>query len=129
MSCKNRIVTSEYVSHGHPDKLADTIADTILQEIYYQDKNARTGIEVMVKDTTGVLGGEVTTTAKIDYETVVRSVFNHVVYPDNHKLTPDNINVINLIGEQSPEISVMVDKENGVIGAGDQGFAVGYASN
>lgn len=129
MNCKNRIVTSEYVAHGHPDKLADFIADSILQEIYFQDRNARTGIEVMVKDNTVVLGGEITTTAKVDYETVVRSVFNHVVYPDNHHLTPDNIKVINLIGEQSPEISAMVDKENGVIGAGDQGFAVGYANN
>jgi len=129
MNCKNRIVTSEYVAHGHPDKLADFIADSILQEIYFQDRNARTGIEVMVKDNTVVLGGEITTTAKVDYETVVRSVFNHVVYPDNHHLTPDNIKIINLIGEQSPEISAMVDKKNGVIGAGDQGFAVGYASN
>ena len=129
MNCKKRTVTSEYVAHGHPDKLADLIADSILQEIYFQDRNARTGIEVMVKDNTVVLGGEITTTAKVDYETVVRSVFNHVVYPDNHHLTPDNIKIINLIGEQSPEISAMVDKKNGVIGAGDQGFAVGYASN
>lgn len=129
MNCKNRVVTSEYVAHGHPDKLADFIADSILQEIYVQDHNARTGIEVMVKDNTVVLGGEVTTTAKVDYDVVVRSVFNRVVYPDNHHLTPDNIKVINLIGEQSPEISAMVDRKDGVIGAGDQGFAVGYASN
>lgn len=130
MNCKKKIVTSEYVAHGHPDKLADIISDSILQEIYSQDKNARTGIETMVKDNTVVLGGEVKTTAVVDYENIVRNVFkNIVVYPHNHNLTPENIKIINLIGIQSPEISAMVDKEDGDIGAGDQGFCVGYASD
>ena len=129
MPCK-RWITSEYVAHGHPDKLADFISDSILQEIYFQDWNARTGIETMVKNNTVVLGGEIKTTAKVDYETIVRDVFaKHVIYPENHHLLPDDIKIINLIGEQSPEISAMVDNETGIIGAGDQGFAVGYAIN
>ena len=130
MELKNKIVTSEYVAHGHPDKLADIISDSILQEIYNQDENARTGIETMVKDNVVVLGGEVKTTAVVDYESIVRKVFeSDVKYPWNHNLTPDNIKIINLIGQQSSEISTMVDKENGEIGAGDQGFCVGYASS
>jgi S-adenosylmethionine synthetase len=130
MDLRNKIVTSEYVAHGHPDKLADIISDSILQEIYNQDENARAGIETMVKDNVVVLGGEVKTTAVVDYETIVRNVFeNDVKYPSNHNLTPDNIKIINLIGQQSPEISAMVDKEDGEIGAGDQGFCVGYASS
>lgn len=130
MDLRNKIITSEYVAHGHPDKLADIISDSILQEIYNQDENARAGIETMVKDNVVVLGGEVKTTAVVDYESIVRNVFeNDVKYPPNHNLTPDNIKIINLIGQQSPEISAMVDKEDGEIGAGDQGFCVGYASS
>lgn len=129
MGCKNKIVTSEYVSYGHPDKLADQIADQILYDISLVDKNVRAGIEVMVKDNIVVLGGEISTTADINYDTCVRKVFDDIGYPQNHHLTPSDIKVINLIGKQSPEISTMVDKENGTIGAGDQGFCVGYASN
>lgn len=129
MSCKNKTITSEYVSWGHPDKLADQIADQILTDISKIDPNVRAGIEVMVKDNIVVLGGEITTTAKdINYELSVKKVFEDISYPSNHNLTSDKIKVINLIGKQSPEISSMVDKSNGILGAGDQGFMVGYAS-
>lgn len=130
MSCKNKTITSEYVSWGHPDKLADQIADQILFDISLVDKNVRAGIEVMVKDNIVVLGGEITTTVEnFNYEASVRHVFDEVNYPANHHLKPEDIKVINLIGKQSPEISAMVDKADGEIGAGDQGFCVGYASN
>lgn len=129
MPCKNRIITSEFVSYGHPDKLADQIADQILFDISLVDKDVRAGIEVMVKDNIVVLGGEISTVALIDYDACVRNVFNTVGYPPNHHLDVDDIKVINLIGKQSPEISAMVDKADGEIGAGDQGFCVGYASN
>lgn len=129
MSCKNKTITSEYVSYGHPDKLADQIADQILYDISLVDKNVRAGIEVMVKDNIVVLGGEISTTAELNYDACVRNVFNEVNYPSNHHLMPSDIKVINLIGKQSAEISAMVDKVDGEIGAGDQGFCVGYASN
>ena len=129
MSCKNKVITSEYVSFGHPDKLADQIADAILDELLKQDKNTRSGIEVLVKDNVVVLGGEVRTTAIVNYDAVVKRVFEDVHYPASHGLKPEQIKVINLIGKQSIEIHQGVDKSETNIGAGDQGFCVGYASN
>lgn len=124
-----RTVISEYVGLGHPDKVADLISDALLDEFLRYDTNTRAGIEVMIKDNIVVLGGEVKSTAQIDYEKVVRATIDSVDYPANHHLTGDDIKVINLIGKQSPEISRSVDQEGGVIGAGDQGFCVGFASN
>lgn len=125
---KNKLVTSEFVSFGHPDKIADQIADAILDAYLAVDKNVRTGIEVMVKDNIVVLGGEINSTATINYDTVVRSVFKNLNFPLNHHLTPSEIKIINLIGKQSEEIHSGVDKVD-EIGAGDQGFMVGYATN
>lgn len=125
---ENKLVTSEFVSYGHPDKIADQIADAILDAYLAVDKNVRTGIEVMVKDNIVVLGGEINSTATINYDTVVRSVFKNLNFPLNHHLTPSEIKIINLIGKQSEEIHSGVDKENEV-SAGDQGFMVGYATN
>lgn len=125
---KNKLVTSEFVSYGHPDKIADQIADAILDAYLAVDKNVRTGIEVMVKDNIVVLGGEINSTATINYDTVVRSVFKNLNFPLNHHLTPSEIKIINLIGKQSEEIHSGVDKVD-EIGAGDQGFMVGYATN
>lgn len=129
MSCKNKVITSEYVSFGHPDKLADQIADAILDGLIEQDKNTRAGIEVLVKDNIVVLGGELTTNAFVNYDSIVRGVFADVNYPESHGLKPEQIKIINLIGKQSQEIHQGVDKSDTVIGAGDQGFMVGYASN
>lgn len=125
----NKTIVSEFVSYGHPDKIADQIADAILDEYLKLDKNTRAGIEVMVKDNVVVLGGEISSKATVNYDTIVRYVFNDIKFPDNHHLNPDNIKIINLIGKQSPEIHQGVDKSETVIGAGDQGFMVGYASN
>lgn len=124
----NKLIASEFVSFGHPDKIADQIADAIVDNFFVRDRNARTGIEVMVKDNIVVLGGEVNSIAKVNFEEIVRDVYSELNFPPNHHLSPNEIKIINLIGKQSEEIHQGVDKENEV-GAGDQGFMVGYASN
>lgn len=124
-----RTVICEYVGVGHPDKVADQISDALLDAFLEKDSNTRAGIEVMIKDNIVVLGGEVKSTARIDYEQIVRQTVEGIGYPANHHLTGDDIKVVNLVGKQSPEISRSVDQENGIIGAGDQGFCVGFASN
>jgi S-adenosylmethionine synthetase len=124
-----KVITSEFVSWGHPDKIADQIADAILEKFLEKDKNVRTGIEVLVKDNIVVLGGEINSKSKIDYDATVREVFKNLPFPENHGLQPDNIKIINLIGKQSPEISQGVDPSEGVVNASDQGFMVGFASN
>jgi len=129
METKNQTKVCEYVSSGHPDKVADQISDALLDEYLKEDTHTRAGIEVMVKDNIVVLGGEVNTTAEINAEAVVRRVFSDLHYPANHHLSSNEIKVINLIGRQSPEISQSVDKSDGTVGAGDQGFMVGFASN
>lgn len=126
------IITSEFVSYGHPDKVADQISDALLDAYIEEDKNTRAGIETMIKDNVVVLGGEVKTNAHIDVEDVVRSAIDNVKYPSSHNLRGEDIKIINLIGKQSLEISKGVDKgleECSNIGAGDQGFVVGMASN
>ena len=122
-------IVSEYVSSGHPDKLADQISDNILDHYLKEDPNARCGIEVLVKDNIVVVSGEVNSSAKINVDEAVREVFSEVKYPPSHNLAPNNINVINLMGQQSPEISSGVLDGDKIIGAGDQGLMVGYASN
>ena len=71
-----KIITSEFVSSGHPDKIADVIGDALLDEYLKVDKDTRAGIEVMVKDNVVVLGGEVTSLAKIDYDTIIRNIYD-----------------------------------------------------
>lgn len=126
--CK-RTIASEYVSFGHPDKIADQISDAILDEFLKKDRNVRAGIEVMVKDNIVVLGGEINSTISVDYDSIVKSVYNRLNFPKNHHLSSDEIKVINLIGKQSTEIHNGVDKSETEIGAGDQGFCVGFASD
>lgn len=126
---RNRTVTSECVSAGHPDKIADRISDAILDAYLSEDMNVRAGIETMVKDNIVVLGGEVRSHATINHEKVVRGVFNRMKFPVDHHLRGGDIRVINLIGGQSNEIYSGLIKDNDIIGAGDQGFMVGYASD
>ena len=114
-----RLFSTEQISKYHPDKYADQISDAILTECLSQDKNSHCGIETMVKDNTVVLGGEITTNAKVDYIEVVRRVAAKLGY------TVDA--VINLIGKQSNEINEAVTAEK-KIGAGDQGIMFGYAT-
>ncbi len=124
-----KIIASEFVSSGHPDKIADVISDALLDEYLKVDKDTRAGIEVMVKDNVVVLGGEVSSSAKIDYDTVIRKIYDNYDFPSSHNLKGKDIKIINLIGKQSTEIHSGVDKSDTEIGAGDQGFVVGFASN
>lgn len=126
--CK-KVIASEFVSWGHPDKIADQISDALVDEFVKNDKNSRTGIEVMVKDNIVVLGGEVHSSAKVDYDSVVRRVFSTLNFSKEHHLSPSEIKIINLIGKQSPEIHQGVDQSEEIIGAGDQGFVCGFASD
>ena len=124
-----KTIVCEYVGFGHPDMVADQVSDALLDEFLKQDPNTRAGIEVMVKDNVVVLGGEVKSQGRIDYDSMVRRVFENLPYPANHHLSADEIKVLNLIGKQSPEISKGVDQANGVIGAGDQGWVAAMATN
>ena len=123
-----RLRTTEYVSNGHPDKVADQISDAILDEILKQDSNARVAVETMVKDNLVVLGGEINTKATVDYDSLIQNVVKDIGYinPD-HGFYYKNLTVINVIGKQSSEIHEAVDAEE--LGAGDQGFMVGYATS
>ena len=114
------IISTEQVSKYHPDKYADQISDAILTECLKQDKNSHCGIETMVKGTTVVLGGEITSNADVDYEKVVKKVANKLGYKVDA--------IVNLISKQSPEIQNAVDSDED-IGAGDQGIMFGYAVN
>ena len=120
--------TTEYVSYGHPDKVSDQISDAILDSILEEDENSRVAVEVMVKDNLVVLGGEINTTANPNYEKIVKSVVKDIGYinPD-HGFYYKNLTIINVIGKQSREIHSAVDSDE--LGAGDQGFMVGYATN
>ncbi len=126
-----RVFTSESVSEGHPDKMCDQISDSILDTILKQDTNARVACETLVKTGMVVLAGEITTTAQIEYEQVVRNVVNEIGY-DNSDVGFDGHNcaVINALGKQSPDIAQGVDRASKEDqGAGDQGMMFGYASN
>lgn len=123
------VFTSESVSEGHPDKMADQISDAILDTILKEDKYARVACETLVKTGAVVLAGEITTTANIDVEDVVRQTVNKIGY--NHSdlgFDGSTCAVINMIGKQSPEIAQGVDRQKPEDqGAGDQGLMFGYA--
>lgn len=126
-----RVFTSESVSEGHPDKMADQISDAILDAILEQDTSARVACETMVKTGMVVLAGEITTSAQIEYEKIVRDTVNDIGY-DNSDVGFDGHNcaVLNALGKQSPDIAQGVDrKSKEEQGAGDQGMMFGYASN
>ena len=123
--------TSESVSEGHPDKMADQISDAILDAVLAEDIKARVAIETMVKTGLAVVAGEVTTSAYVDLEEVVRGVILDIGY-DSSDLGFDGATcaVLNGIGKQSSDIAMGVDQgEDRQQGAGDQGMMFGYASN
>ena len=124
-----RTLAVEAVTIGHPDKVCDVIAGALVDAFVTGDKKSRCGIEVMMKDNIVVLGGEVYSSTIVDYDHIVRNVFNKIVYPANHGLSPDNIKIINLIGKQSMEIHNAVDISDEEIGGSDQGWMTGYATN
>ena len=125
------LFTSESVSEGHPDKMADQISDAILDAILAQDANARVACETLVKTGMVVLAGEITTDANIDYEHIVRETVNAIGYNGSGVgFDGGTCAVLNALGKQSPDIAMGVDREERENqGAGDQGLMFGYASN
>ncbi|OAQ14698.1 S-adenosylmethionine synthetase [Bibersteinia trehalosi Y31] len=125
------LFTSESVSEGHPDKIADQISDAVLDEILRQDPKARVACETYVKTGMALVGGEITTSAWVDVENLTRQVICDIGYThsemgfDGHSCA-----VLNAIGKQSSDINQGVDRENPLDqGAGDQGIMFGYATN
>lgn len=125
------LFTSESVSEGHPDKMADQISDAILDAILREDLNARVACETLVKTGAVVLAGEISTTANIDVERIVRDTVNGIGYHHSDLgFDGETCAVINMLGKQSPEIAQGVDRSDPEEqGAGDQGLMFGYASN
>ena len=130
---KNYLFTSESVSEGHPDKVADLVSDAILDEILKQDPVARVAAETLTSTNLVVLGGEITTTAKVDYEQIVRDTLKFIGYDNiDYGIDYKTCEVLIKYGIQSPDIAQGVD---GAFddpldqGAGDQGLMFGFASN
>jgi len=125
------LFTSESVSEGHPDKLADQISDAVLDALIARDKHARVACETMVKTGVAIVGGEITTSAWVDLEDLVRGVIKDIGYNSSDVgFDGDTCGVINIIGKQSVDIAQGVDRQSPEEqGAGDQGLMFGYASN
>ena len=127
----NYLFTSESVSEGHPDKVADQISDAVLDAIIKDDPKARVACETMVKTGTAIVSGEITTNTWIDLDELVRKVIIDIGY-DNSDVGFDGHScaVMSLIGKQSHDINMGVDRQSPEEqGAGDQGLMFGYASN
>lgn len=125
------VFTSESVSEGHPDKMADQISDAILDAIIADDPNARVAVETLVKTGIAIVAGEVRTNTYVDLEDIVRQVILDIGY-DSSDVGFDGATcaVLNAIGKQSVDIAVGVDEGgNKEQGAGDQGLMFGYATN
>jgi S-adenosylmethionine synthetase len=125
------LFTSESVSEGHPDKVADQISDAVLDAILTQDKRGRVACETLVKTGVVIVAGEVTTSAWVDVEALVRKTVLEIGY-DSSDMGFDGAScgVVNIIGKQSPDIAQGVDrKDEKKQGAGDQGLMFGYATN
>ena len=131
MASNSYLFTSESVSEGHPDKVADQISDAVLDAILKRDKRARVACETLIKTGCVIVAGEITTSAWVDLEALVRRTVLKIGY--NHSdlgFDGASCSVINIIGKQSPDIAQGVDrKDPRKQGAGDQGLMFGYASN
>lgn len=125
------LFTSESVSEGHPDKIADQISDAVLDAIITQDPKARVACETYVKTGMVMVGGEVTTSAWVDIEELTRKTVRDIGYTHSDMgFDADSCAILNTIGKQSPDINQGVDRSRPEEqGAGDQGLMFGYASN
>ncbi len=131
MMSEYSVFTSESVSEGHPDKMADQISDAILDAIIKDDPNSRVAVETMVKTGMVVIAGEVRTNTYVDLEDIVRDVILDIGYNSSDVgFDGASCAVLNAIGKQSSDIAMGVDEaEDKDLGAGDQGLMFGYASN
>ncbi|MFM8578045.1 MAG: methionine adenosyltransferase [Planctomycetaceae bacterium] len=131
MSHGKHLFTSESVSMGHPDKLADQISDGVLDAYLAQDARSRVACETMVTTGLAVVAGEITSSGTIDYQQVVRNVIRDVGYTDDEMgIAADTCSVLVAVGKQSGDIARGVDEDDAAgkdIGAGDQGLMFGYA--
>src|SRR5208283_1050730 len=130
------IFSSESVGEGHPDKVADTISDAVLDACFTQDKFSRVACECYVKSNIVIIGGEITTKAKLDYVAIARKTIREIGYVnDDDVFHADKVFVNVIVTQQSPDIAQGVDarkakgKKTAKQGAGDQGLMFGYASN
>jgi len=125
------LFTSESVSEGHPDKMADQISDAVLDAIIADDKHARVAVETMVKTGMAIVAGEVRTSTYIDLEDLIRSVILDIGYNSSDVgFDGASCAVLNAIGKQSADIAMGVDEANDKdLGAGDQGLMFGYATD
>lgn len=125
------LFTSESVSEGHPDKIADQISDAVLDAIIARDKHARVACETLVKTGVAIVAGEITTSAWVDLEELVRKVIIEIGYTSSEVgFDGETCGVLNLIGKQSVDIAQGVDRSKPEDqGAGDQGLMFGYATN
>jgi S-adenosylmethionine synthetase len=133
VSSGKHLFTSESVSMGHPDKLADQISDGVLDALIAQDKMSRVACETMVTTGLAVVAGEITTKAYVDMQKIVREVIKNVGYTDaSMGISADHCAVLVAIGEQSSDIAMGVNEDSAKgkdVGAGDQGLMFGYACN
>lgn len=127
---KNYFFTSESVSEGHPDKMADQISDAVLDAILAQDPQGRVACETLVTTGLCLVAGEVTTKAKIDTQSIARQTIKEIGYEDSAiGYDYKTCSVITSLGQQSPDIAMGVDAGDKEQGAGDQGIMFGYAVN
>ena len=128
---KRNLFTSESVSEGHPDKVCDQIADTILDECLKVDPLSRVACEVFVTTDYCLIGGEITSKARPNYEQIARDVIRDIGYTkDEYGFNADTVKIDVKVKEQSPDIAMGVDaKKPEEVGAGDQGIMFGYATN
>src|SRR5437660_2734450 len=128
---KGYTFTSESVSEGHPDKVCDLIADSILDAYVEQDQQSHVACEVLCKEGAVVLAGEITSNGKVDHEEIARQTIQEIGYVElREPFNAEGVKIIQLITKQSSEIHQGVDPtktEHGDQGAGDQGIMFGYA--
>ena len=125
------LFTSESVSEGHPDKVADQVSDAILDAMLAQDPESRVACETLIKTGLVVVAGEIRSNAKVDVDSLVRKVVNDIGYNGPEVgFDPSSCSVVNALGQQSSDIAMGVDETSDhEQGAGDQGLMFGYASD